>query len=247
MIDSEAENINNTSKKIIGILGGMGPLATADLFYKIITLTDAKSDNEHIHVIIDNNTEIPDRTNYILGTGEDPKKYLIESALKLELMGADVIIMPCNTAHYFYDEIVKYIHIPFLNMISETVKEIRRTNTEIKKVGLLATKGTCFAGIYDKIFNKYNIEVVKPDDTNENIVSDLIYSVKKGVKKYDLNSVQSVLSYFKSKDVDTVILGCTELPVAFKMLNIKGNYVDPTKILAQSAIKFVGKKIVEHE
>ena len=244
MFNLKAKNERDNHNKIIGILGGMGPLATADLFYKIVTLTEANGDNDHIHIIVDNYTTIPDRTSYILGHGKDPKKFMIEAALKLEVMGADVIIMPCNTAHYFYDEIKKYIHVPFINMIEEVAKKIKKLNPEIAKIGLLATEGTCKAGVYDNVLNKYGIEVIKPNDINQNIISDLIYGIKKGIKKYSSDNIESVLLNFKLQNIDTVILGCTELPVAFQMLNIKGNYIDPTKILAQSAIEFVGKKAI---
>lgn len=243
MLNLKVENQANDSKTI-GIIGGMGPLATVDLFHKIVMLTEANSDNDHIHILIDNYTAIPDRTSYILGHGEDPKKFLIESALKLEVMGADVIIMACNTAHYFYDEIEKYIHVPFINMIEEVAKKIKKINPKIRKVGLLATEGTCITEIYDKVLNKYDIEVIKPDYTNQNIISNLIYSIKNGRKEYNLDDINSVLSFFRLQNIDTVILGCTELPLAFETLNIKGKYIDPTKILAQSAIEFVGEKVI---
>ncbi|MGE5627367.1 MAG: aspartate/glutamate racemase family protein [Solirubrobacterales bacterium] len=232
-------------KKTIGILGGMGPLATEDLFHKIVTLTDAKSDNDHIHIIIDSYTDIPDRTSFILGHGEDPTQYLIEAALKLELMGADVIIMPCNTAHYFYDEIVKYLRIPFINMIEEVAKKIKKISPDIIKVGLLATEGTCQAGVYDKELKKYGIEVVKLNEEYQNKISNLIYGIKAGQIRFSIDDINSIISFFESEKVDTVILGCTELPVAFQMMNIKGNFIDPTKILAQSAIESVGRKAID--
>ena len=87
--------------KTLGIIGGMGPLATANLFNKIVLTTHAKSDQDHIHILIDNNTLIPDRTAYLLGNGEDPLEQLVTSAVRLEKMGAEFLIMPCNTAHYF--------------------------------------------------------------------------------------------------------------------------------------------------
>lgn len=236
------EHLNN---KTIGILGGMGPLATDDLFHKIIILTEAKNDNEHIHILIDNYTAIPDRTSYILGYGEDPTKYMIEAAMKLELMGADVIIMPCNTAHYFYDEIVKYLRIPFINMIEEVAKKIKKVKPDASKIGLLATAGTCKSGVYDKVLKKYGIEVIKPNDADQDKVSDLIYGIKAGRTEYNMGDIDSILSYLELQNVDTVILGCTELPVAFQMMNIKGNFIDPTKILAQSAIELVGRKAMD--
>ncbi|SHK50302.1 cysteate racemase [Paramaledivibacter caminithermalis] len=228
--------------KTIGILGGMGPLATADLFKKIVTLTEANSDNEHIPILIDNNTQIPDRTDYIINNSQDPIKEMIRSAIKLEMMGADVIIMPCNTAHYFYDEIVKYVNIPFINMIEETAKEIKKLYSN-KKVALLATEGTYKAGIYDKVFDKYGLELVKPSSQKQKHVTELIYDIKRGKSVIDLTSFQAVLRELKEQGVEAFILGCTEIPVAFQMFNIDEKYIDPTKILACSAIRYVGKNI----
>lgn len=228
--------------KTIGILGGMGPLATADLFKKIITLTEANSDNEHIEIIVENNTKIPDRTDHIINNGEDPTKHMIKSAIRLEMMGADVIIMPCNTAHYFYNEIVKYVDIPFINMIVETAKETAKLFPN-KKVGLLATEGTYKAGIYDKVFNEYNLELVKPDADKQKYVMELIYNIKRGKTDIDLTSFQAVLEELKEQEVEAFILGCTELPLAFQMFDINEKYIDPTKILACSSIRYVGKNI----
>lgn len=228
--------------KTIGILGGMGPSATVDIFNKIITLTEANSDHEHIEIIVDNNTRIPDRTNYIINNGENPTKYLIKSAIRLEMMGADVIIMPCNTAHYFYDEVVKYIDIPFLNMIVETAKETEKLYSG-KKVGLLATAGTYNSGIYDKVFSEYSLELIKPDSDKMKYVMDLIYGIKSGRRDIDITNFHTILQDLKEQEVEAFILGCTELPIAFEMFDINEKYIDPTKILACSSIKYVGRKI----
>ncbi|SKC83275.1 cysteate racemase [Maledivibacter halophilus] len=228
--------------KTIGILGGMGPLATADLFKKIIMMTDANSDNEHIPIIVENNTRIPDRTDYIINDGEDPTKYMIKSAIRLEMMGADVIIMPCNTAHYFYDEIIKYIKIPFINMIVETAKETKNLYPK-GKIGLLATEGTCRAGIYDKVFKEYNLELIKPNPEKQKYVMKLIYDIKKGKDNIDLKNFKSVLKELKNQGAEAFILGCTELPVAFEMFSIEEICIDPTKVLACSAIRYAGKNI----
>ena len=104
-------------KKSIGILGGMGPMATADLFQKIVALTGANGDNEHIRVYIDSNASIPDRTAAILDGGEDPLPAMTDSLRKLEACGADCIIMPCNTAHYFLPRLVEISERPFVSMI----------------------------------------------------------------------------------------------------------------------------------
>lgn len=228
--------------KIAGVLGGMGPIATIDLLNKIIRYTDAKKDSDHLHTLVDSYTEIPDRTAYILGQGENPEKYLIDSALKLEAMGASFIVMPCNTAHYFYEKVCGAVKIPFINMIDEVAKEL----DGVKKVGLLATKGTYKGHIYENIFNRYGIEVEVPTTDMQEIVTDLIYRIKEGQDNIDQVSIDQVLDYFSNLGIDKIILGCTELPVAFERLKIEGEFLDPTKILAISTIRLMGKKVREY-
>lgn len=229
------------SKKL-GIIGGMGPLATAYLFKKIVLLTDANSDQEHLHILIDNNTSIPDRTSYIRGLGEDPSKYLIESAKRLENMGAEFLIMPCNTAHYFYEDIVKEINVPFLNMIEESVKFVIARNENISKVGLLATDGTCSTGIYDKYFQNYGVEVIKPSKAMQSHVMDLIYAIKKGNKEITLKGFYRAVEEIREQGVEVLVLGCTELSSAYGIFKMKGSYIDPLEIIAIRAINFSGKR-----
>ncbi|MFA6670735.1 MAG: amino acid racemase, partial [Bacillota bacterium] len=125
--------------KTLGVIGGMGPQATVDFFQKVLDNTKASRDQDHIHVIIDSNPKTPDRTEAILGVGESPLKTLVNSAVKFQLMGADLLAMPCNTAHYFYDDIVKFIDIPFINMIDEVSATVRVRDHKATRVGLLAT------------------------------------------------------------------------------------------------------------
>lgn len=231
--------MSNKQLKTIGILGGMGPLATIDLATKIIKHTVAEKDNDHIHTIIDNYAQIPDRTAFIIGNGADPTAHLIESATKLESMGADFLIMPCNTAHYFYNDIVKSINIPFLNMISETAKSFKSG----EKIGLLATQGTYSSKIYEKTFNELDLEIIAPPQGLQVLLMDLIYEIKSGKSNGEDIDVASILNHFYDLGITKIILGCTELPVAFQALNIKGDFFDPTKILALSAITLAGKNV----
>lgn len=224
--------------KKIGIIGGMGPLATADLFTKIIKASDAKCDNEHIPIIIDNNTKIPDRTAAILGIGESPLEEIILSAKTLEKSGADFLIMPCNTAHYFYNDLTKAINIPILNMIEETAKFILKKNPDIKKIALFSTIGTLKGNVYQNIFNKYDIEIVFPEESENLELMNLIYNViKNGELNYNPKKIINIIKNFKKKNIDNIILGCTELPIAMNLFKIKGNFYDPNEILALSAIK----------
>lgn len=222
--------------KKVGILGGMGSLATADLFRKIIKMTNATCDRDHIHILIDNNTEIPDRTSFILGHGEDPTYELIKSATTLESMGADFIIIPCNTAHHFYDAIQSSVSIPVVNMIEETAKYVDSMMLDVKKVGLISTTGTIYSRVYDSILHKYGFEVIKPDTKGQEIIMDVIYGVKQGKTEFDLESINLVLDDLKKKGCSYIILGCTELPVIFEDLKIKGEFIDPTRILAKVTI-----------
>ena len=133
-------------KKSIGILGGMGPLATADLFQKIISLTAAASDNEHIRVYIDSNSSIPDRTEAILSGGPDPLPAMRDSLRKLEACGADCVVMPCNTAHYFLPRLQGLTDIPFLSML-EAAAAACRARFPGETAAVLATRGTLSAGL----------------------------------------------------------------------------------------------------
>lgn len=228
--------------KTLGIIGGMGPLATNNLFNKIVTLTEAVCDQEHLNILIHNNPLIPDRTEYILNSGESPLEYLIETAKGLEASGADYLIMPCNTAHYFYNEIIKHINIPFLNMIAETAKYTEE-RYNIRRVGLLATEGTIKAKIYEDEFNPLSIEVVVPSEERQKSVSKLIYDIKGGKLDIDVDDFREVIKELKEKGVQTFILGCTELSTAYAIHRFKGNFIDPLELISVRAIEYSDKKI----
>jgi len=225
-------------EKIIGILGGMGPEATIDLFYKIIKFTPAKKDQDHLRIIIDNNPKIPDRTAAILGKGEDPLPALQETARNLEKAGVDFIIIPCNTAHYFLPQIQKSVNIPVLNMIEETAKETRKRIFPIQKVGLLASMGIYKTEIYHQHFKKFHIEVISPEEKDKEKVLKVIYAVKAGnlseeIKKNILKIAQKLID----KGAEAIITGCTEIPLILKEGDVPVPIIDPTQVLAKIAIQ----------
>ena len=229
-------------RKTIGILGGMGPLATCDLFSKIIQITDASCDQEHVRICIDNKTEISDRTNAIIRHGKDPVPEMVKSAVRLQSFGADVLIMPCNTAHYFYDRILPFVDIPFLSMIDETAKVI--SDRGLRKVGLLATDGTLQTAVYEKAFKKRGISIMVPPPENQVHIMDLIYNgVKAGNKEIDTKPTKKTIEDLFRKGAQTLVLGCTELPVAFDLYGFDYPKTDPTLILASRAVQFVGAKV----
>ena len=225
-------------EKIIGILGGMGPEATIDLFYKIIKLTPAEKDQDHLRIIIDNNPKIPDRSAAILGKGKDPLPALQETAKNLEKAGANFIIIPCNTAHYFLPSIQESVKIPVLNMIEETAKETQKRNSSIKKTGLLASIGTYKAEIYNKYFKKYNIEVISPEEKDKEEVMRVIYAVKAGNLSEEVKkSIISIAQKLIDKGAEAIIAGCTEIPLILKEENFSVPLIDPTQVLAKAAVK----------
>ena len=225
-------------EKIIGILGGMGPEATTDLFYKIIKLTPAGKDQDHLRVIIDNNPKIPDRTAAILGKGEDPLPALRETARNLEKAGADFIIIPCNTAHYFLPSIQESVKIPLLNIIEETAKETQKKIPSIKKVGLLASIGTYKTEIYSQHFKKFNIEVISPEEKDKEKVMKVIYAVKTGDLSEEIKkNITSIAQKSIDKGAEAVIAGCTEIPLILKEGDVSVPIIDPTQALAEAAIQ----------
>ena len=225
-------------EKVIGILGGMGPEATIDLFYKIIKFSPAEKDQEHLRIIIDNNPKIPDRTAAILGKGEDPLPALQETAQNLEKAGADFIIIPCNTAHYFLSQIQKSVRIPVLNMIEETAKDIQQRIPQIQKVGLLASIGTYKTEIYHQQFKKLNIEVVYPDEKDKDVVMKAIYAVKAGDLSEGVKSnILKIAQKLTDEGVKIIIAGCTEIPLILKEGDIPVPLIDPTQVLAKIAVQ----------
>lgn len=229
--------------KIIGILGGMGPMATINLFQRIVQSTKANSDQEHIHILIDNNTSIPDRTAYIMGKGENPLSQLIISAKRLENAGADFLIMPCNTAHYFYEDLRNEVKIQFVNMIDETAIYIKKKYPNIKKVGILGTEGTVKSGIYDKVFNKIGMNIIKPCSENQNSITNIIYGVKEGVMLIPIDGIYRAVEEMEAYGAEVFILGCTELSVVNDIHRLNGTYVDPLRVLCEKAIVYAGGKI----
>lgn len=231
-------------KKSIGIIGGMGAAATCDLFNKIISMTDAKSDQEHIHILIDCNTNIPDRTKAILGKGEDPVPEMVRSGIRLQSMGADVLVMPCNTAHYFYDKITPFFDIPLLNMLKLTAEEIQ--NRGISRIGLLATDGTIQSGVYHTVLTEAGIDVITPSTEKQASVMDVIYNgIKASNRDIDLTGFYGTMDELFEQGAEILILGCTELPLAFEIYHIDRPAIDPTAVLAAAAIQFVDKPLVK--
>jgi aspartate racemase len=232
------------SERVIGILGGMGPEATADLFLEITRLTPARKDQDHIPVLIFSNSRIPDRTRAILGAGEDPLPALVETAKVLEAGGAGILAMPCNAAHHYVSMIQERIGIPILNMIEETCHTLKRENSDIRSVGLLAATGTIRSGVYDVVCARERMELLVPDDIEQERVHAAIFEVKAGSHSDSTRECfESAGASLVQKGAQAVILGCTEIPLAFNPGKVNYLSVNPTRILAQAAVDWaLGKR-----
>ncbi len=235
--------MEKTQKKTVGIIGGMGPLATADLFEKITRLTKADKDSKHIHVIIDSDTNIPDRTAAILGQGPEPTKELIAAAKRLENAGADILLMPCNTAHYFYPAIQAATKCPILHMLRLTAEEIKSRGPI--KVALLATDGTVKTGIYARLFEEYGIDYMLPEPEEQRLVMSLIYDGIKADNElyFDTAPITAALNAMLRRGADAFVLGCTELPIAFEDFELDFPAIDPTYVLAKNAVLAAGYEL----
>ncbi|MFS0820293.1 aspartate/glutamate racemase family protein [Bacillus sp. 1P02SD] len=229
--------------KTLGIIGGMGPLATVDLMTKIIRLTPAQVDQGHIHMIVDNYPQIPDRTSAIVGKGPSPLPFMIESAKRLETAGADWIAIACNTAHFYVDDIQASVKIPLMNMPKETVRFIEKIG--FKTMALLATDGTMATNLYQESLHERGIAVLEPDKLTQENVMEGIYAVKSGKlekgKKLLLQASKTVID----QGAEAIIAACTEIPLV--LTEVDGiKVIDPTEILAKKIVEFsLAPKILE--
>lgn len=230
------------AERIIGILGGMGPEATVELFQRIVKLTPAKQDQDHYRIIIDNNPKIPDRTAAIQDRGPDPRPFLIESARTLERAGASFIAIPCNTAHHWLRGIRKSVSVPIIDMVGETALTVSQHKPAIRSIGLLATDGTLGVGLYQKALGRLSIETLTPDTVDKNVVMEAIYKVKAG----DYSSKEKlifVIRHLLDRDAQGLILGCTELPLLVSEGELNCPIFDPISVLARAAVKLAGEPL----
>lgn len=220
----------------VGIIGGMGALACADLFYKVISCTNACCDNDHIPLLIDNNTQIPDRTAHILKGGISPLPMLIQSAKRLKDGGCDAIAISCNTAHYFADDILKVVDIELLHIAKIAVNTIVKEHKDTKKVAVIATDGTKKARIYDDILESYGYESVFIDEINQKNIMSCIYDGAKAGKIKEFTPLfKDVLM---SVEADVYIAACTEIPLFLPYIDEKYKFIDATLELAKEIVRF---------
>ncbi|MCL2436988.1 MAG: amino acid racemase [Clostridiales bacterium] len=231
--------------KRIGVLGGMGPLATQLFYGMVISNTDAKRDQDHIDMIILNHASMPDRTEALL-TGNTQPLYakLLEDCVFLEKSGVSHIVIPCNTAHFFADKLQAEIKTPIIHMIREVVKDVKETKGAGTKVGVLATDGTIQLGIYQTEMEKAGLIPMIPSEDNQKRIMKMIYDGIKNGGTIEPEDFKEVEKEIRAKGCECVIMGCTELSCLMDLYNLSQDfYIDAMKTLALKTITAAGKNI----
>lgn len=227
--------MTHPASKTLGIIGGLGPIATAYLMELITAMTDAKTDQDHIDMIVYSTPSTPDRTSYILdNSAPNPLPCILQNGHRLVSQGAECIAIPCMTAHYFYDCIQSALPIPVIHGIRATALHLRQHG--IQKAGIMATDGSIRAGVFYKELTQLGIEPVFPDTHNQQLLMSLIYQdIKAGVPA-DISRFTAAANYLRSQGVQVIILGCTELSIIKRDMPIGPGYIDTLEVLAQQAV-----------
>jgi len=225
--------------KMIGVLGGMGPAATADFYQKIIRATPAKADQDHLKVLIFSNPQVPDRTAAIRGEGPDPLPVLVASAEVLIQGGADFITIPCVTAHQYYEALQQAISVPILHLIGETVTAAVGEYPAHRQLGLLATTGTLQSRLFEHYFEPRGFTILRPDPAVQaSTVMEAIYAVKHGEPlERPRRLIREAAEHLRARGAEAIIAGCTEVPLILRESDLTVPLIDPTWILAQAAVR----------
>ncbi len=231
--------------EMLGILGGVGPLASVYFTDVLVNHTKVTRDQDHIPFFLYNDVYIPDRSAYLLGKSEEsPLPALQEGVRRLAKSGCDLIVVTCNTAHYFYDDMVSSVDVPVLNIIDVAVDEAVNRYPGASTVGVLATKGTQEGKVYEKSLHQRGLACKYPDGETAKAVMDFIYDVKIG-KSVDPALLVKAAESLMDKDCETVILGCTELSVVSRMHGLSrrdGRLIDAMEALAKRCVSLFGRQ-----
>jgi len=233
----EGEEATKMARRTIGILGGMGPLATAEFYRRIVVRTPARYDQEHLRVVIDADPAVPDRTAALLGQGPDPTPHLVAAARRLEAAGVDFLVVPCNTAHAFLPNVQAAIAVPILDMIDEVAAEVARRFPPETPIGLLATEGTIASRLHERALSRYQLHPVVPDNDRQQLLTAAIGRVKRGLlDERTCRLVSDVLEWLTTRGVAAAIVGCTELSVLLAASEASLPLVDAMDVLAAATV-----------
>ena len=222
--------------KTLGVIGGLGPMATAYFLELAIQMTDASCDQEHIPMIIYSRPDTPDRTRYILGlSSEDPQRLMVETGRALVRQGAECLVIPCITAHYFHSYLEAQIGKPLLNLVQETAVHLKQFGCS--RVGVMATDGTIRSALFQQELARQGMEAVIPSEAGQKKVMHLIYQNVKAGKPIELDLFHQVEQELRGAGAQVIVLGCTELSMIKKMFPLGPNFLDAMEVLAMRAVQ----------
>ncbi|MCI0518194.1 MAG: amino acid racemase, partial [Woeseiaceae bacterium] len=221
------------TRKTAGVLGGMGPDATVDFMAAVIALTPAGKDQDHVRMIIDHNPGVPDRQAAMKGDRSTVSRVLTEMALRLEAAGADFLVMPCNTAHVFLPEVLPKLHVPFINIVDETVAEIADTLPAAQQVGVMATNACIDAEVYQASIRASGRQSILPLPEQQQELMRLILGIKRGEKGGAVKeAMKSIAADLARRGADVIVAGCTEIPLVLGKADLDLPFISSTEVLA---------------
>ncbi|MSP50650.1 MAG: amino acid racemase [Alphaproteobacteria bacterium] len=231
--------MNGENELVVGVIGGLGPEATLDFFGKVLIHSRAKTDQDHIHLVIENNPKTPDRNAAVAGTGMSPGPALARMAMALDRAGVDFIVMACNTAHAFEKDIRAATRKPFISLIDEVADEVRRTYPEARRVGLLAAQGCLDSRIYETAFSRHDIQSLQPEKSSQERFMRLLYRIKAGERGPDIRAgMRQLGEELVAGGADILIAGCTEVPLVLTSGENSKPLVDSTDVLARRCVSY---------
>ena len=220
----------------------MGPEASYYFYKKIIDSTKVSNDQDHLDMIIFNHASIPNRNDYLLNKSDvDPFLPLKEDIIKLDKLKASLIVMTCNTAHYYHEKLQKLTNVKVLNIIEDTASYLKEK--KVKKVLLLATTATIKLNLYQDALTKHNIKYEVLEDKDQEIIMDIIYNQVKLNKEVNKETFKNVIEKYQHKNIDSVVMGCTELSVLKEKLCLSDFYVDPLEVEIRNILNYFDKEI----
>ena len=223
--------------KKLGIIGGLGPLATAYFYSRVVEMTKASTDQEHIETWIGSCPQIPDRTAFLLSRdeAEDPRPKLIDVGRKLRDIGAEVLAIPCITAHAFHKEMEEGIGLPVLHAIRELGSWCQEKG--VTSLGIMATDGAKESKIYDDVLNEYGVTCIWPSEEDQKKVMALIYEDVKAGKALDRDFFENTSDALFKGGAEAIVLGCTELSQAMVEMDLDDRFVDIIDVLAKACVR----------
>lgn len=232
--------------KILGVLGGLGPMASAYFLQLIVQMSEAAADQEHMEVLLHSMPRIPDRTRYILGqSAENPMPLMAKAGRGLADQGAEVLAIPCITAHYFQRQLEEEIGIPILNAVWETVACLEEAG--VKRVGILATDGTLASRLFQTCLEQHHISCRVPGEQDQESVMHLIYENVKAGKPVEFSLFQAVSDRLFAQGAQVILLACTELSLVKRDHVLGPGFLDVLEVLARKAVLCCGRLKKEYE